>query len=298
MAKSEASRRAGTKRPALPEMLPDCAAMEAFLKRMGRKRAEKATEAAQQFMYDAWEAESESRAIVALYAALEISPLCADAYLYLMPVMVGPERLDLAQRAVRAAELALGPKTFKALEGEFWGCLETRPYMRARHHLGLELDSAGRPAEAAEVYVDMLRLNPNDNQGVRYLLLDLLILLGRHEEAAELIKQYVNDGAAHWLYDVALLAFRTGGDGPAAREARFEALAQNPHAPAYLLGRKRIPKDLPEYIGWGDASEAAAYAHHCRRLWRATPGALDWLAAGVEPPQPRARKRNVRKYDA
>lgn len=298
MANSTPARGAATNRPSLPEMLPDRAAMEAFLKRMGRKRAEKATEKAQQFMYEAWEAESENRAIVAVYAALETSPLCADAYLYLMPVMIGPERLDLAERAVRAGELALGPKAFKELEGEFWGWLESRPYMRARHHLGLELDAAGRPAEAAEVYADMLRLNPNDNQGVRYLLLDLLILLGRHEEAADLVNRYEHDGTAHWLYDVALLAFRTGGDAPAARKARSDALAQNPHAPAYLLGRKRIPKALPEYIGWGDPSEAVAYGHHADRLWRETPGALDWLAAGLEAPQPRARKKTVRKPDA
>jgi len=30
----------------------------------------------------------------------------------------------------------------------------------------------------------MLRLNPNDNQGIRYLLVDWLLQLGRDEEAA------------------------------------------------------------------------------------------------------------------
>jgi hypothetical protein len=49
--------------------------------------------------------------------------------------------------------------------------------------------------------------------------------------------------------------------------------------PAFLLGRKRLPKSIPEYHGFGDENEAICYLADGAKNWRATPGALDWLAS-------------------
>ena len=45
----------------------------------------------------------------------------------------------------------------------------------------------------------------------------------------------------------------------------------------YLSIKKRIPKRLPDYIGFGDENEASVYAANHLNYWRRTPGALDWL---------------------
>jgi len=45
--------------------------------------------------------------------------------------------------------------------------------MRALHGRGLCLWRLGRTDEARQVFAWMLELNPNDNQGVRFLLYDL-----------------------------------------------------------------------------------------------------------------------------
>jgi hypothetical protein len=45
--------------------------------------------------------------------------------------------------------------------------------MRALHGRGLCLWRLGRTGEARQVFAQMLELNPNDNQGVRFLLHDL-----------------------------------------------------------------------------------------------------------------------------
>ena len=58
----------------------------------------------------------------------------------------------------------------------------------------------------------MLRLNSNDNQGVRYLLLGALVDLDRDDEAQHLIERYDHDSSAEWAYTTALLAFRREGD--------------------------------------------------------------------------------------
>ena len=59
---------------------------------------------------------------------------------------------------------------FKQYAGHFWGFLETRPYMRARAGLAGTLLKLGDIDGAVGHYRDMLKLNPNDNQGIRYVL--------------------------------------------------------------------------------------------------------------------------------
>jgi tetratricopeptide (TPR) repeat protein len=139
----------------------------------------------------------------------------------------------------------------------------------------------GEGDAAIEIWREMLRLNPNDNQGVRYELLSCLLELKRNDEAATLLKAYAGDVSADWAYADALLAFRNEGDTPVARRKLSEACKQNPHVLPYLIGSKKIPKRLPEYISLGNETEAVAYADSNLAGWAKTPGALEWLAAQV-----------------
>ncbi|MCJ7629440.1 MAG: hypothetical protein MUO50_13760, partial [Longimicrobiales bacterium] len=128
----------------------------------------------------------------------------------------------------------------------------------------------------------MIRLNPSDNQGIRDLLLTRLLKRGEQEKAGQLLKVYSDDGSANWLYNRALLLFREQGDSAEATAALDEALEQNGHVPAYLLAEKKVPKELPDYIGWGDESEAHVYAADAEPVWRATEGARGWLLRGTK----------------
>src|SRR5947209_27138 len=72
--------------------------------------------------------------------------------------------------------------------------------------------TAGRREEAVGHLQDMLRLNPNDNQGVRYTLAGFLLFLDRDDDLARLLRQYPDEASAAWAYTKALLAFRQQGD--------------------------------------------------------------------------------------
>src|SRR5271154_6806553 len=83
-------------------------------------------------------------------------------------------------------------------------------YMRARHGLALALLKLGEEEEAMEHFRAMLKLNPGDNQGIRYLLLGCLL---RRDDAAavkKLLAAYEDEWSACWLYTRALVAFREG----------------------------------------------------------------------------------------
>ncbi|RME71623.1 MAG: tetratricopeptide repeat protein [Chloroflexi bacterium] len=252
--------------------------MESSLSIFGTGFQDPALNQAQQIMYEAWEEQNPVRRIMLARQALSISPDCADAYVLLAEEeadTVG-RALEYYQKGVEAGERALGKDYFEQDVGYFWGLLETRPYMRAREGLARTLVQLKRYDEAIAHYRDMLRLNPGDNQGIRYSLLNLLTSLGRDDEAWALLNQY-DDGMAEWLYTQALLTFRREGPTQKAAAALRRAIKMNPHVPAYLTGRKRIPRQLPPYISLGEDTEAMYYASGYLPIWRKTPGALDWL---------------------
>ncbi len=236
---------------------------------------------AQELMYDAWEATG-SRRIKLARQALAISPDCADAYVLLAEEARSlPEAKRLYEQGVSAGERALGPQMFEEDAGHFWGIIETRPYMRARAGLASCLWQLGERQAAIEHYADMLRLNPGDNQGIRYVLANCLLRQGDDIALAKLLDQYKDDAMAEWLYTRALLAFRREGAGKKANAALKKALKENEFVPAYLLGKKRLPRQLPDYIGFGDENEAVSYAAGALAIWRETPGALDWLSSNL-----------------
>lgn len=263
--------------------MPDRRAMEGMLSSLGAslggRRKQRAVDQAQELMYQAWDERKPARRIALARQALSISPDCADAYVLLAEeeARTRGEALALYEQGVAAGERALGKKTFQEDVGYFWGLIETRPYMRARAGLATALWELGRHEEARDHYREMLRLNPGDNQGIRYSLLNLLLEMQRDQEASALIKEYADDGMAEWAYTQALLAFRQQGAGAKANAALRQAIKQNPHIPAYLTGKKKLPARLPPYVGFGDESEAVHYASGYLNHWRRTPGAVEWL---------------------
>lgn len=258
-----------------------------------------AVNAAQTIAFDAMEATGAARLTLA-GKALEASGLCVDAWGIL--AAEAPPGTDFAlqlwQHAVAVGEAGFGPWRMAEWQGAFWQVIETRPYMRARQGLAFELRRQGQVAEAIDTLRGTLVLNPNDNQGIRYILLDWLLEAGAVPEAAALHGAYEEDDSAAWHYGALLLAFRQGG-AAAAASLLAPALANNPHVPGLLLGRVTAPAEEPEYYSPGDASEALVYVQTGAAGWQAAPGALAWLGEAVpEEPAPPAKPRRKTKPQA
>jgi tetratricopeptide (TPR) repeat protein len=234
---------------------------------------------AQDLIDEAYQLVSPRRRIELAREALAISPKCADAYILLAEeeARTIEEAHEYYRQGVAAGEAALGAKFFELHRGEFWDYPMARPYLQAlleMANLEWELE---RIQAALQHYQELLALNPYDHYGVRYSLLNLLLSQGRDADALALIERYSKDPFADWVYSRALLLFHEQGDSPAAKEALREAILRNPSVPAYLTGKKRLPKRIPDSIGLGDESEAIHYVSGSLSLWRQTPGALPWL---------------------
>ena len=268
--------------------------MEKTLRPISRK---KLLDAAQELVYDAWEAPSQKQAVELAQRALELSVDCSDAYCILAErhAKTDEEAISLYRQGIEAGRRALGKKAFREDVGHFWGLLETRPFMRAMDGLAAILrGTEGSECEAVEIWREMICLNPGDNQGVRYRLLSLLVELGRDVEAGELLDLYGDDFMADWAYARALLAFRREGDTDNARFLLGKALERNRHVPKFLLGKKKVPRTLDDYVTPGEESEAVSCCVGFLVAWFGTPGALEWLSvrAGI-PIGPKPRRPSL-----
>jgi tetratricopeptide (TPR) repeat protein len=258
---------------------------------------------ADQILEEAFEEQNPRRRVQLARKALEIDPDCVDAYVLLAEN--APDRkeaLALYEQGVAAGERRLGPAYFQQNAGHFWGLLETRPYMRAREGLATALWTAGRRDEAIKHEQEMLRLNPGDNQGIRYSLAANLLREDRDAELEQLFQQFPDEGSTMWAYTRALAAFRKEGDGAEAPKLLGEAKKKNRYVPDYLLGHKFPPMEQPPYYSMGDESEAIVYAQMFLSAWKNTVGAIAWLRANEKPqkkeqaPRPKGPLAMIKKW--
>jgi hypothetical protein len=116
------------------------------------------------------EAGEESTARDFLMAVCEEDLRCLDAHAHLGAYAL-EDVLEIAIRhyevGVRIGELSVRPDFDGVLP---WGHLGNRPFLRCMHGYGLCLWRHGRFEDAGRVFERLLRLNPNDNQGARFLI--------------------------------------------------------------------------------------------------------------------------------
>lgn len=227
------------------------------------------------------------RRVALAQAALELSPDCTEAYQILAEnASSSEEAVSLLKAAVDAARRQIGEADFRKFAGHFYEVLETRAYMQARLDLAECLRGAGHINEAIDHLQELLKLNPNDNQGCRQRLASALLKTERREELHDLLAKYPDDFFVDLHYTRALLAFQEQGDTEEARRSLQKAEEMNPHVPAFMTGAKPLPREFPPYVSPGDESEAAYYVGEFLRDWRETPGAIPWLRKTLKVSRP------------
>ena len=254
-------------------------------KELPSAREQTPLEKAQDLMHEAWDLEEgDKHRITLAEQAIALSPDCADAYIILAEEKAEKpeEKLDYFEKALEAGERALDPKLFDEEVGHFWGVLETRPYMRAKEALADALWIMERRNEAIEHYLEMMRLNPGDNQGIRYWLIPRLLTEKRTQEAEKFINEYREDMVTSWMYNRALLSYIQKGNRTIPKRNLKKAFEVNATVVAFMLGLEDLPD--PEdpsalfNLGSSEENEALAYIFEAGEAWLETEGAFEWIA--------------------
>jgi tetratricopeptide (TPR) repeat protein len=258
----------------------------AFLKQLnlnqnqtGSKKNPSKKDQAQNLIYDAWDEPNVKKRIQMARDALILFPDTADAYNILAEhaAVTVKEAAYYYKQGILAGERELGEAFFKKNKGYFWGQLETRPYMRAKMGYAEACANMENTSEAIKHYKELLELNPNDNQGVRDLLLLAYLETGDWKNGAVLINKYKEDNSASFNYNHMLIEYGLHGLSAKLKSLLKDAKKQNPYVPSYLLAKKRIPRQTPEYMGFGDDQEAVVYAQTHHHLWQSKPELLRWM---------------------
>ncbi|MBI9039076.1 MAG: tetratricopeptide repeat protein [Bacteroidales bacterium] len=231
----------------------------------------------QDLVYEAYE-QPVSKGKKLVKQALELDPNNADAYNYLASIEKDIDKaIIIYEKAVIAGEKSLGKKFFKEEKGHFWGMIETRPYMRAKAGLAECLYAKKEIDKAIEIYEELLELNPNDNQGFRYLLSTLLLSKNDLAKFKSFMENNEEEDCAVWNYNNTLYHFKKSGQTAKNDKELLKAYKSNKHVIDFMLGIKEMPNELPQYIGRGDENEAISYVYDAWSIWINTDGALDWL---------------------
>lgn len=209
--------------------------------------------------------------------ALKRYPNLPDAYIILGEETANPAHAKAYfKKGIEAGEKELGAAFFKKHEGFFWGLAETRPYMRAKYNYAELCWYTGDTAEARKHLEELLKLQPEDSLGARYLLSAVLLLTGALKEAEQLLQAY-SERTAAFEFDRMILAYKQQGFTAKLKMLYRNAQHANRHIPEYLLGMKRVPAGIPEAYSPGDQNEAIAYVVSHALVWAKLQDLIQWM---------------------
>ena len=234
-------------------------------------------EQSQELVYEAYES-SPAKGKKLIDKALKLDPNNVAAFNYLGNIQEDAHKAaDYYKRGMLAGMKEIGLEGFEEMKGHFWGFHETRPFMEAKSGYAECLYVMGKYEESANEFREMIELNPNDNQGVRYKLAAILLQLRKVEEYEELFQRFGEEASAMWLFTHAIYWFIKEGVSDKSKVALLNAHEENKHVIPFMIGEKEFPEFMPDYYSMGDESEALIYLQETVMLWAETPGAIDWL---------------------
>lgn len=207
-------------------------------------------------------------------------PFYIDAYNHLSIVFKNLDKrfesYITAEKSYRIGKECL-PKTFKPGKDRLiWSNLDNRPYLRACQIFGLECQDAGEFDTAIKLYDELLALNENDNQGIRYLKLECLFAQKNFKGAKKFLAQYSDDWSIEFTYGKVAMAI-IESDLESAKKLLEDAVEINKFLPAEVTKTRHIappPFRLPGEPNFdagcpvGSIQEAFGYWERNKELYR------------------------------
>lgn len=264
--------------------------------------ADRPPETAWDYLDMAFDAVSRKEAIKYAKKALELDKYCTDAEVMLAELQQGDDIEKLKkklEKIIAKSEKHLTEEGYfdEDCVGDFWGILETRPYMRARYKYVSILITMGKYQKAKEECIELLELNENDNMGIRYILMGIYAHFEDELFAIRLYKQY-SECSVHMLLPLIVLYYKADSYKTAEKYLR---LARGDGFDNYFLDYgldEELDDDYDDYDDYddmppidgyriGSKAETADAVSRCPFLYISTPGAIEWIV-----------KKIIKDYDA
>ncbi len=189
---------------------------------------------------------------------------------------------ELWKKGVEIGRSAI-PISFKRGSSRIpWSNLDNRPFLRCLHGHAFALNDDSKIEEAFEVFEELLDYNPDDNQCVRDILMEMYLEENLYSEVMELAERFKNDISPEIMYGKVLALFLSGDQEKAEMELK-EVMGFQPKVALELLKKSHPKPDslMEGYLRPGDWDEAYYYWVSQGDHW--TPEAIEWLRQNIPP---------------
>ena len=177
-----------------------------------------------------------------------------------------------------------------------WDHVENRPFLRAAYGIARCQFKLGRTEDGLSMLGRIVSWNPDDDQGVRFMIGSEYLRAGEEEKARSFFETEASQYPPY-LYELALLHFRRE-DYVAAATALRAGFVENGYVAEILCG---YPDPLPVGIWHGNGfsmpQTAKDYVSDYGRLWRETPHAIAFLRWLHTHPCVMAERASILRYD-
>jgi len=209
-------------------------------------------------------------------------PEFIDAYHHLAMICEGTGRLDEAQtlweKATNIGMLKIVEQFCASGNTLKWGWLDNRPFLRALSSLGLQYKKWGSQAQAIGIFETILNANPNDNQGIRSLLVESYFASDSPEKVLRLCMKFPDDTDENIMYGKVLALLKIDKKGKATK-ALEEAFRYLPNIARELAKKThRRPAGMESrWLTQGSTDQAFIYWERQGKVWQNAPGALEFV---------------------
>lgn len=217
--------------------------------------------------------------------ALKLDPRHADAHNHLGIASLEARKLKDAEQHFRAAADGGGKRIERDGSRVPWGIIENRPYLRALGNLALTLAEQRKWAEALAIHQRILTLNPDDNQGVRYLIGVEHLRVGDNRGAIEAFEKCASEEVG-CAFGLALARLRGFGASADVGEPLLLGFAANRYVAPMLLGERWERLDAFHGTNMAEPEWADDVVKAQADLWHTVPKGADvlrywWTAPSV-----------------
>lgn len=159
-----------------------------------------------------------------------------------------------------------------------WAYLDNRPFLRMLDNYAQFIEQTEKVSKAIPLYEELLSFNPNDNQGVRYVLATAYLKTNQPERLLELAAEYPEEIGPDLVMGKVLALLKLGMVDEARKYLKKNKKYQK-HVIRELLkpAHSRPEEYMDDRITVGGEDEAWYYWRNQGSLWEATKGAKDFL---------------------
>ena len=234
---------------------------------------------AYEILAQAEEAKNKKEAIKLAKEAYEKCSACFEAILFQVDLEESSIKRDnLLNKGLEFEKNRLTKEGYfnKDNIGHFYGLFETRAYIKGLCTKANYLINDGKAKQARDICLEILKLNNNDNTGIRYLLMAIYAYLEEEKEMKKLYKKYTTESLEMLFHQLALY-YKLGKDKKA-KEILTRINKANPHFIKFFKGTIKINDKIPYgHYSIGDSSEVIMYFEHYSFLLFSLPSIHEFI---------------------